>query len=114
MFLVLFYVFDLVGSPLFPPADTHSISTAWSAVELSCLRGAILAPSHPTSSTISRGQVYTGVKCVRFRFTKEISEGVLMGIGVLWLNAMVWALTQLVAEATMEEGILEPSLHPHR
>lgn len=66
----------------------------------------------------SHDQVYTGVKCVRFRFSKahdkEIAEGVLMGIGVLWLNAMVWALTQLVAEATREEGILEPSLHPHR
>ncbi|CAN0106637.1 unnamed protein product [Ectocarpus sp. 13 AM-2016] len=59
-------------------------------------------------------QVYTGVKCVRFRFTKEVPEGLLMGIGVLWLNAMVWALNQLVADATMEEGLLEPSLHPHR
>lgn len=62
--------------------------------------------------------MYTGVKCVRFRFSKdhqkEIAEGVLMGIGVLWLNAMVWCMTQLVAEATREEGILEPSLHPHR
>ena len=37
-----------------------------------------------------------------------------MGIGVVWLNAMVWALSQLVGEATMEEGLLEPSLHPHR
>ena len=43
-------------------------------------------------------QVYTGVKCVRFRFTREASEGVLMGLGVVWLNALVWALTQLVAE----------------
>lgn len=59
-------------------------------------------------------QVYTGVKCVRFRFTRELSEGILMGTGVLWLNALVWALTQLVAEATMEEGFLEPALHPHR
>lgn len=58
--------------------------------------------------------MYTGVKCVRFRFTDERSEGVLMGIGVLWLNAMVWALTQLVAEATMEQGFLDPALHPHR
>lgn len=37
-----------------------------------------------------------------------------MGIGVFWLNAMMWALTQLVAESTMEEGFLEPALHPHR
>lgn len=37
-----------------------------------------------------------------------------MGLGVVWLNGMVWALTQLVAEATREEGCLEPSLHPHR
>ncbi|CAN0128173.1 unnamed protein product, partial [Ectocarpus fasciculatus] len=43
-----------------------------------------------------------------------VPEGVLMGIGVLWLNAMVGALTQLVADATMEEGLLAPSLHPHR
>eukprot|EP00903_Cladosiphon_okamuranus_P007814 g7560.t1 len=63
-------------------------------------------------------QVYTGVKCVRFRFSKEhqreIAEGVLMGIGVVWLNAIVWCMTQLIAEATREEGLLEPSLHPHR
>lgn len=37
-----------------------------------------------------------------------------MGLGVLWLNALVWCLTQLVAGATMEQGCLEPALHPHR
>lgn len=71
-------------------------------------------PGSSPRPLLSHAQVYTGVKCVRFRFTKEVPEGLLMGIGVLWLNAMVWALNQLVADATMEEGLLEPSLHPHR
>lgn len=59
-------------------------------------------------------KVYTGVKCVGFRFNLERVEGPLMGLGVLWLNALMWVLTQMVADATREEGILEPSLHPHR
>ena len=37
-----------------------------------------------------------------------------MGLGVVWLNGIVWALTQLVAEVTREEGCLEPAIHPHR
>ncbi len=73
-----------------------------------------VSPSFPPRNPIPRGQVYTGVKCVKFRFDRELPEGILMGIGVVWLNALVWALTQLVGEATMEEGSLEPSLHPHR
>ncbi|CAN0469863.1 unnamed protein product, partial [Laminaria digitata] len=62
----------------------------------------------------TRLKVYTGVKCVRFHFSRELPEGILMGLGVVWLNGIVWALTQLVAETTREEGCLEPALHPHR
>ncbi|CAM9872678.1 unnamed protein product [Choristocarpus tenellus] len=59
-------------------------------------------------------QVYTGVKCVKFRFNHERVEGPLMGLGVLWLNLLSWALGELVSASTKEEGLMKLSLHSHR
>ena len=59
-------------------------------------------------------QIYIGVKCVTFNFTNEQSQGPLMGLGVVWLNALAWVLREIVGTATKEEGFLQPELHPHR
>eukprot|EP01041_Mallomonas_annulata_P009444 gene9444-19619_t len=59
-------------------------------------------------------QVYLGLKCISFEFKREDREGPLMGLGVLWVNLMVWTLREMVTRHTKEEGELLPALHPHR
>lgn len=116
----LFYVVDpSPHPPLFvSPSTPRYFSRVLASTTIYAMKArgisSILRLSVFPPNPLPRGQVYTGVKCVKFRFDRELAEGVLMGIGVVWLNGLVWALTQLVGEATMEEGTLEPSLHPHR
>lgn len=59
-------------------------------------------------------QVYLGMKCISYEFSKEPVQGPLMGLGVLWINLMAWVLRELVQKATGEEGDYLPTLHPHR
>lgn len=59
-------------------------------------------------------QVYVGLKCISFNYTRETEEGALMGLEVLWVNIIAWLLRELVQRATKDEGELCPNLHPHR
>ncbi|CAM9778122.1 unnamed protein product [Chrysoparadoxa australica] len=61
-------------------------------------------------------QAYLGVKCVSFQFTvpNEALQSTLLGLGVLWINVLSWALNELVKGDTKEEGFLNLELHPHR
>ena len=56
------------------------------------------------SSTIC--QVYIGLKCISFDYSNEVREGALMGIGVLWVNLLTWALRELALKAGSEDGII--------
>lgn len=40
-------------------------------------------------------QVYLGLKCISFNYTNETKEGIFMGVGVLWINMIVWTLREL-------------------
>ena len=59
-------------------------------------------------------QIYIGLKCINFSYTNEMVEGLLMGLGVLWVNVITWALREWVLQETAEEGEYLPTLHPHR
>ena len=61
-------------------------------------------------------QVFIGVKCIGFKFLIELEQGLLMGSGVLWINAMTWSLRELVKSHRQADGIgyvRVPELHPH-
>eukprot|EP00291_Cryptomonas_curvata_P030062 CAMPEP_0172205940 /NCGR_PEP_ID=MMETSP1050-20130122/32917_1 /TAXON_ID=233186 /ORGANISM="Cryptomonas curvata, Strain CCAP979/52" /LENGTH=212 /DNA_ID=CAMNT_0012884919 /DNA_START=108 /DNA_END=742 /DNA_ORIENTATION=+ len=61
-------------------------------------------------------QVFIGVKCIGFKFPVELEQGLLMGSGVLWINAMTWSLRELVKSHRQADGIgyvRVPELHPH-
>ena len=61
-------------------------------------------------------QIFLGVKCIQFRFSDELLQGLLMGSGVVWINAMTWSLRELVKSQRQADGIgyvRVPALHPH-
>mmetsp|Transcript_25777 Transcript_25777/g.38159 ORF Transcript_25777/g.38159 Transcript_25777/m.38159 type:complete len:725 (+) Transcript_25777:119-2293(+) len=63
-------------------------------------------------------QVYVGLKCISFHYPSERNRmnrvGALMGLAVLWANVLSWSLRELVSKGYREDGMLVPSLHPHR
>jgi hypothetical protein len=59
-------------------------------------------------------QVYIGLKCISFNFRDEGRQGALMGLEVLWVNILAWTLKEIIQKCTREDGLLVPSLHPHR
>ena len=61
-------------------------------------------------------QIFAGIKCIGFNFTNEALHGALMGLGVLWINVLAWALRELVEMSKRAGGALSaklPDLHPH-
>jgi len=52
-------------------------------------------------------QVYIGLKCISFNYNNEVREGALMGIGVLWVNLLTWALRELALKAGNDDGMSE-------
>jgi ABC-type multidrug transport system fused ATPase/permease subunit len=59
-------------------------------------------------------QVYAGVKMVGFKFTAEWTEGILMAIVIVCVNAEQSLLRHIVGYLCKEEGYLYLALHPHR
>jgi hypothetical protein len=59
-------------------------------------------------------QVYLGLKCISFSFKNERRDGFLMGLGVLYVNLIVWMVRQIISLETRAEGELIKALHPHR
>jgi hypothetical protein len=59
-------------------------------------------------------QVYLGLKCVSFAFDNEGRDGVLMGLGVLWINILIWILREIVIDCLSLDGELFSDLHPHK
>jgi hypothetical protein len=61
-------------------------------------------------------QIFLGIKCIGFQFGNELLQGLLMGSGVLWINAMTWSLRELVKSHRQADGVgyvRVPALHPH-
>mmetsp|Transcript_50662 Transcript_50662/g.126127 ORF Transcript_50662/g.126127 Transcript_50662/m.126127 type:complete len:946 (+) Transcript_50662:91-2928(+) len=64
----------------------------------------------------SAAQLFVGLKCIGFKFPDEAMQGALMGIGVLWINVMVWCTSEVVKAHNKAEGLGQakiPELHPH-
>jgi len=61
-------------------------------------------------------QIYSGIKCIGFQYLNEPLDGSLMGLGVLWINVLAWALRELVEMSKRQGGAMSaklPELHPH-
>jgi len=60
-------------------------------------------------------QVYIGLKISTFDFREghKSIEAVLICLGVLWINIEVYVARQLILEATRDEGLFLPDVHPH-